>query len=129
MSVFTSHTNISSHNWQYIPPLCLYLLSSRAYHHTIGSTFPKMSVFTIHHNISSHNNQYIPKNVCIYHPPQHIITQQAHNVGFITTTAYHHTMAVYSPQCLYLLATTAYHHTTLHSSSTLLSEPDNSYFL
>jgi len=33
------------------------------------------------------------------------------------------------PQCLYLLATTAYHHTTLESSSTLLSEPDNSYFL
>ena len=37
--------------------------------------------------------------------------------------------AVHPPQCLYLLATTANHPTRLQSSSTLLSETDNSYFL
>jgi len=34
----------------------------------------------------------------------------------------------FPPKCLYLLGTGSYHPTRLQSSSTPLSEPDNSYF-
>jgi len=56
MSVFTIHHNISSHNRQNIVPQCLYLLFTTAY---------------------QHKSQYFPHNVCIYNPPQHIVTHEA----------------------------------------------------
>ena len=113
MSVFTIHLSISSHNNQFIAPKCLYLLSTTTYHHTTGRTL-------------SHN-------VCIYYSPQHINTKVSTFPTMSVFTIHHsissHNRQYIPPQGLYLLSTSAYHHIRLHSSSMLLSQPDNSYFL